>query len=435
MLKKIQNHLDVNFPHLKGKRLLLAVSGGIDSMVLVHLCKKMQLNIAIAHCNFQLRGKESDEDENFIRNYALAFEIPIFIQKFTTEKFAKEHKLSIQLAARKLRYDWFNEVLVKEKYDFLLTAHHLDDQVETFLINLSRGTGLEGLTGIPTQNEKVIRPLLQFSRDEILAYANENNIEWREDSSNASDKYLRNKIRHTIVPVLKELNPNFLASFQDTVAHLNDAEALVEEASNFVFEKVVVEKENTLLINCALLLEYKNYKSYLYQWLKKYEFTAWNDIYDLVHAQSGKQIFSNTHLLLKDRENLILSTKTISEEQAVFFIEKNNDNLKFPLNISLCQTDNMLEPTNNVIFVDQEKLVFPLQIRKKREGDYFCPSGMEGKKKLSKYFKDEKYSLLDKEKQWLLTSNNEVVWIIGKRTDKRFLATKETNTILKIELK
>lgn len=435
MLKKVQHHLEKNFPYLQGKRLLLAVSGGIDSMVLLDICKNLHLEIGIAHCNFQLRGNESDGDELFIKEKANQLQIPLFIQKFDTEKFANDTKLSIQLAARKLRYDWFNKLLDIENYDFLLTAHHLDDQVETFLINLTRGTGLEGLTGIPAQNETIIRPLLEVSRAEIENYAEQNQIKWREDASNASDKYLRNKIRHHVVPVLKELNASFLTSFQDTLGYLNAANALVEDASELVYEKVVEIKEDTIQINCNTLLAYKNYKSYLYQWLKQYEFTAWNDIYELVHAQSGKQVFSSTHLLLKDRDYLILSQKTISVEENTFFIDENTKNLKFPLNITLCQIDDILEPTKNVIFVNQEKLVFPLQIRKKKEGDYFYPSGMEGKKKLSKYFKDEKYSLLDKEKQWLLISNDDIIWVVGKRADKRFLANTKTKNILKIELK
>ncbi|NHN24748.1 tRNA lysidine(34) synthetase TilS [Flavobacterium jejuense] len=434
MLKKIQNHLNKNFSDLEDKRLLLAVSGGIDSMVLLNLCKKLSFEIAVAHCNFQLRGKESDADENFVIEKATELQIPFFIQKFDTEEFANENKLSIQLAARKLRYDWFNKVLENENYDFLLTAHHLDDQIETFLINLARGTGLDGLIGIPAQNNTIIRPMLTISREEIENYAKENKILWREDASNASDKYVRNKIRHRVVPILKELNPSFLNSFQDTLEHLEEANTLVEDASKWVFEKVVTTKEDIIQIDCKLLLTYTNYKSYLYQWLKRYGFTAWNDIYELIQAQSGKQIFSNTHLLLKDRNFLILSPKIISAEE-VFFIDKNTKSLKFPLNVALCQTDDILEPTNNVIFVDQEKLVFPLQLRKRKEGDYFYPSGMEGKKKLSKYFKDEKYSLLDKEKQWLLTSNDKIVWIIGKRADKQFLANTKTKNILKIELK
>ncbi|WP_130735139.1 tRNA lysidine(34) synthetase TilS [Flavobacterium sp. J27] len=435
MLQKIQQHLERNFSFIKGKRLLLAVSGGIDSMVLLSICKKLQLDVGVAHCNFQLRGSESETDARFVEEKANVLQIPFFLQVFSTESYAGEQKLSIQLAARKLRYDWFNTLLIQEHYDFIVTAHHLDDQIETFLINLSRGTGLEGLVGIPAQNGNIIRPLLEISRAEIEVYAKENHITWREDASNASDKYVRNRIRHHVVPVLKEINPSFLTSFQNTIAHLQQASHLVIESSEMVFEKVVIIEEDTLKINCKKILQYKNYKTYLYQWLKDYGFTAWEDIYSLVEAQSGKYIFSPNHLLLKDRDYLLLSPKKNREEKEVYYIEKEVKNLKFPLNVTLCQTDNILEPTNNSIFVDQNKLSFPLEIRKKREGDYFYPFGMNGKKKLSKYFKDEKYSLLDKEKQWLLTSNNEIVWVIGRRVDKRFLADLKTQKIVKIELK
>lgn len=221
MLEKFQIHLQNNFPFLKGKKLLLATSGGIDSMAMVHLFQQTSHPIAMAHCNFQLRGLESFEDQKFIEDYADAHHIPIYSTKFDTIAFAEDFQLSIQMAARELRYNWFYELLETENYDFILTAHHADDNLETFLINLSRGTGLEGLSGIPVQNNKIIRPLLIFSRHEIEVYVAENNIVWREDSSNASNKYLRNKIRHDLIPVLKELNPNFSASFQKTQHYLN----------------------------------------------------------------------------------------------------------------------------------------------------------------------------------------------------------------------
>lgn len=434
MLEKFQNHIHLNFPHLKGKKLLLATSGGIDSMVLVHLLLKLNSKVGIAHCNFKLRGNESDADENFVKQFAKENQIPFHTISFQTEKYATENKLSIQLAARKLRYDWFNEVLEKENYDYLLTAHHLDDQVETFLINFTRGTGLEGLTGIPSQNGKIIRPLLPFSREEIENYTKENQISWREDSSNASVKYLRNKMRHAIIPILKELNPSFLASFQKTLNHLNETNNLSEDASKMVYEKVVEEFDDKIEINIQQLLQFNNYKSYLYQWLKEYGFTSWEDIFDLVSAQSGKQVFSETHVVLKDREKLIVFSQSKNEELQEYIINEKVKTLKVPLNISLCKVDNISNTTNNIIFVDEDKIQFPLVVRKKQEGDIFQPSGMEGKKKLSKYFKDEKYSLIDKEKQWILASNNTIVWIIGKRADQRFLANETTQNIIKIEI-
>ncbi|HBD25989.1 MAG TPA: tRNA lysidine(34) synthetase TilS [Flavobacterium sp.] len=433
MLTKFQHHIIQNFSQLKDKKLLLAVSGGVDSIVLLDLFYKLRFDICVVHCNFQLRGKESDGDEMLVREICQDRYIPYFIETFDTTEFAKENKLSIQLAARKLRYDWFQEI-ISLGFDYVLTAHHLDDNVETFLINFTRGTGLEGLTGIPAQNGNIIRPLLPFSREEIENYAQQNKIQWREDSSNTSDKYFRNKLRHNIVPTLKELNTGFLDSFQKTLHHLQQSESLVNDASKLVFEKVVEEKENQLEIHLKPLLEFQNYKAYLYQWLKTYGFSAWNDIYDLVDAQSGKQVFSETHVLLKDREKLILSERKSTDNSAVFIIESIESKVNIPLKLRFCKAVNIFETHSNCIFVDENKIKFPLTIRKWQEGDYFYPAGMNGKKKLSKYFKDEKYSLLDKENQWLLCSEDQIVWVIGKRADNRFIVTETTQQIIKIDL-
>ena len=433
MLTKFQYHIEQNFAQLKDKKLLLAVSGGVDSMVLLDLFYKLRFDICIVHCNFQLRGEESDADELLVREICQEGYIPYFIESFDTLEFAKENKLSIQLAARKLRYDWFQEI-ISLGFDYVLTAHHLDDNVETFLINFTRGTGLEGLTGIPAQNGNIIRPLLPFSREEIENYANENKIQWREDLSNASDKYFRNKLRHNIVPILKELNTGFLDSFQNTLHHLQQAESLVNDASKLVFEKVVEEKENQVEIHLKPLLQFENYKAYLYQWLNKFGFSAWNDIYDLVVAQSGKQIFSETHVLLKDREKLILSERKSSNKEEIYSIESLDDKVNIPLKLRFYKGVNIFETHSNCIFVDESKLKFPLTIRKWQEGDYFYPSGMNGKKKLSKYFKDEKYSLLDKENQWLLCSEDQIVWVIGKRADNRFTSNETTQNSIKIVL-
>lgn len=434
MLTKFQHHIEQNFAQLKDKKLLLAVSGGVDSMVLLDLFYKLKFDICIAHCNFQLRGKESDADELLVREICQDGYIPYFINSFETIDFAMENKLSIQLAARKLRYDWFQELLLSLGFDYVLTAHHLDDNVETFLINFTRGTGLEGLTGIPVQNENIIRPLLPFSRDEIENYAIDNKIQWREDSSNASDKYFRNKLRHNIVPTLKELNTGFLDSFQNTLHHLQQAESLVNDASKLVFEKVVKEKGNQLEIHLNSLLEFQNYKAYLYQWLKAFGFSAWNDIYDLVEAQSGKQVFSETHVLLKDREKLLLSERNLINKSEVFIIESIESKVNIPLKLIFSRFSGDKHVNANCIFVDEDKINFPLIIRKWQEGDYFYPAGMNGKKKLSKYFKDEKYSLLDKENQWLLCSEDQIIWVIGKRADQRFIATETTQQNIKIEL-
>lgn len=433
MLTKFKKSINTNFPFLQKAKILIAVSGGLDSMVLLDLFSKTTIEFAVAHCNFQLRSDESNEDEDFVKSYCQENSIQGFFQKFDTIQFAEDEKVSIQVAARKLRYEWFYELLATKNFDYVATAHHLDDQVETFLINFSRGTGLDGLIGIPCQNNKIIRPLLTFSRDEIETFANENQLKWREDSSNASDKYLRNKIRHHVVPILKELNPSFLDSFENTLQNLNQAQSLVDDASRIVYRKVVKDVDNQKIIDLSELLQLPNYQAYLYQWLMPFGFSAWQDIYDLVNAQSGKQIFSEHFRLLKDRETLIIEPKSvkISDE---YFINKNQSELNFPLKLRFCNESSIGLSNSKTIFVDADALKFPLKLRKWQEGDYFYPFGMNGKKKLSKFFKDEKFSLIEKENAWLLCSENQIVWLVGKRMDERFKITENTQTIIKIQL-
>lgn len=434
MLKKFQNHIQEKFPDLLKSRFFIAVSGGIDSMVLVHLFQEIGYPFAILHCNFQLRGEESDGDMRFICNYADKFDIPWSVGRFETEAYAKEMKVSIQLAARELRYDWFQEQLFDKGFDYILTAHQADDTIETFLINLSRGTGLDGLTGIPEKNGQILRPLLPFSRDEIEQYAKENSIQWREDSSNASDKYLRNKIRHHILPVLKELNPNFNHSFRNTLEFLSQSKSLVTDAASFMFFEVCRQVGDEFHIDIKKLLELENFKAYLHEWLRKFGFTAWEDIYGLIYAQSGKQIFSDDYRLIKNRDVLILAERT-GEEPEVYPVYEDVDNLNVPLKITVCNTNDIHLGDKHTIFVDKDTLKFPLEFRKWEEGDYFYPFGMTGRKKLSKYFKDEKFSLTDKENTWLLCSENEIVWVVGKRADRRFSVSGTTRNIIKIELK
>lgn len=434
MLQKFQSHIFQNFPFLSGKKLLLATSGGLDSMVMVDLFRKLSFEIAIAHCNFQLRGVESFEDQNFVQHYAEANEIKLFVTQFDTEAFAKDYKLSTQVAARELRYNWFHELLETENFDYVLTAHHADDNLETFLINLVRGTGLDGLTGIPAQNENVIRPLLLFSRQEIEQYAKENNIDWREDSSNASDKYLRNKIRHNLVPVLKELNTDFLSSFHKTQVYLQESKTMVEDASIMVYQQVAKESGEDIHFDLNKLQQLPNYKSYLYQWLREFGFLAWEDIYDLVESQSGKQVFSNEFRLLKNRDFLILSPINIEDEKEEHYISKDQKEISTPLHLSFSKVADISIGSNTTIFVDEDKLHFPLVLRRWNGGDSFQPFGMEGKsKKVSKIFKDEKLSLIDKENTWLLCSDDTIVWIIGIRQDERFKIEKTTKNGVQIQ--
>ncbi|MBG6062692.1 tRNA(Ile)-lysidine synthase [Flavobacterium sp. CG_9.1] len=435
MLQKFQNHLLHNFQFLRGKKILIATSGGKDSMVMVHLLQHLDYEIGIAHCNFQLRGIESFGDQNFVQEYASANNIPIFITQFDTKAFSEDYKISTQVAARELRYNWFYELLETEKYDYILTAHHADDNLETFLINLSRGTGLEGLIGIPEQNEKVVRPLLAFSQEEMEEYAILHGIQWREDSSNASDKYLRNKIRHHVVPLLKELNPNFLLSFHKTQGYLQQAQDMVDDAAIMVYQQVAQQDGDTIYFDLKKLQKLPNYKSYLYQWLNEFGFKAWVDIYDLVDSQSGKCVYSSEYRLLKDRDSLLLSRLNEEDEIQEYAILENQKEVNIPLNLTFCKVMDISIGSNKTIFVDADKLHYPLVLRHWNEGDHFQPFGMDGKsKKISKLFKDEKLSLIEKESKWLLCSNTEIVWVIGLRQDERFRIDNTTKNILKIQL-
>ena len=435
MLQQFQNHLSIHFSFLQGKKLLLAVSGGLDSMVLVHLMQQLNYEIVVLHCNFQLRGLESFGDQQFIQEYSNMNAIPFVFTQFDTEAFATDFKVSTQVAARELRYSWFYEQIEIQNADYILTAHHADDNLETFIINLSRGTGLDGLIGIPAQNEKVIRPLLSFSRQEIVEYAVANKIEWREDSSNASDKYLRNKIRHHLIPILKELNPTFISSFEKTQSFLKEAQELVDDAAIMVYQQVAREEGEDIYFDLARLLQLPNYSAYLYQWLKDFGFTAWEDIYDLVTSQSGKQVFAPEFRLIKDRDCLILSPLKLHSDQQEYPIESIQSKVNFPLKLDFSVVNAIESISNSTIFVDYEKLEFPLVLRHWREGDVFQPFGMEGKsKKVSKLFKDEKLSLVDKESTWLLCSTNQVVWVVGIRQDERFKIDSKTKKILKITI-
>ncbi|MCI2228743.1 tRNA lysidine(34) synthetase TilS [Polaribacter sp. MSW13] len=437
MIKNFEEHLKKNFPFLKDKKILIAISGGIDSIVLCHLLHQLKYDISLAHCNFNLRGEESDGDEKFIIELSKELGLQLFRIQFKTEKHAKENKQSIQIAARNLRYNWFKEILENHNFDYVVTGHNTNDNLETFIINLTRETGLEGLTGIPSVNGKIARPLLAFSRNDILMYAIKNNVTWREDKSNANIKYIRNKVRHKILPILEEINPNILNSFKNTLEHLNESQSFINEKVSKNAEKIVVDNESGLLkISLKKLSSIENKKTFLFQLLKKYNFTEWNDVNDLIAAQSGKQIFSKTHRLIKDRSFLILDTLKTNTEAKEYLINTTTTELIEPIHLKIKTTNELCTTNKQAICVDKDLLKYPLTVRTWKNGDYIYPIGMEGKKKLSKYFKDEKFSLLEKENTWLLcNADNEIIWVINHRQDKRFSVTKKTKNSLKIAYK
>lgn len=430
MLNHFKKNIETDFSFLKGKKLLIACSGGLDSVVLTHLMKNLNSEIALAHCNFSLRGKESDGDEMFVIGLAKNMQIPVFAETFDTKKYAKEHKISTQMAARDLRYAWFDEILKDFKFDYLLTAHHLDDTLETFFINLSRGTGLTGLVGIPKKNNKIIRPLLNFSREEILKYAEENNLKWREDSSNLKTDYLRNKLRLEVLPQFKETNEALLKNFQKTQRNIQASQNLIEDYTALVYNLVVSEAVDSYKINIPKIKELPHTDALLYELLNGFGFTEWEDVSNLLDAQTGKQLFSKTHRLIKNREELVLTEIDLEKRNDEFLVSE--EEITSPINLKIEPSKYIGETEKNLIYVASEKLNFPLKLRKWKRGDSFQPFGMKGKKKLSKFFKDEKIPLNEKEKIWLLLSDEKIVWVIGHRMDDRFKVTENTKRILKI---
>lgn len=433
--QKFSQIIKEQFSFLKEKKLLLAISGGLDSVALAWLCKAEGLNFSMAHCNFNLRGKDSDEDEVFVRNLAEKIGVACHVKSFDTRKDLSNPNQSIQLIARELRYNWFEELSEAEHFDFVLTAHHLNDDIETFFINLLRGTGLEGLTGIPTVNKNIVRPLLYISRQEILNYARQNNFSWREDISNTSDDYQRNRIRHHIVPLFEEENPQFKENFSKTRFHLNQASGLLKEYTENLEKKITRREGEYLYFDIEKIKNHADPAAVLHQLLNKYGFTAWKDIEDLLDTQPGKQVFAPEYKLLKDRSELILSRiKKDEKENQEFFIGEDQKITNFTRGKIKCKKVVKIGMHDNFkAYLAADKLVFPLRLRVWRPGDSFQPFGMKGRKKVSDFLRDEKVSLFEKEKTWVLLSGNEIAWVVGHRISEAFKVENDLNDILKIE--
>ncbi len=422
----VQNQLKKALKAENKPYLLLACSGGIDSMVLLHLLAKSDYSFGVAHCNFQLRKKESDADATFIAQFCAQQQLPYFEKSFSTKQYAASNGISTQMAARELRYTWFASLKETTGFTHLLTAHHLDDQIETFLINLGRGSGIKGLSGIPDQH--ILRPLLGVTKAAILAYAKEYNLSWREDASNATEDYLRNKLRHQLVPKWKSIQPEIAQQLEKSMQQLRWAEvALAQQCTEFKAAHFI-SQDNAIAISIAALRSLIPLEYYLHALFSPYGFNHFKDLEALLAAQSGKQLWSSSHRLLKNRDQILLSP--LAENTANSEVEWTpSAALLHPIHLKI--TDAMVDNQKTARLI-REKLKYPLILRKFKEGDYFYPVGMKGKKKLSKFFKDQKYSLLEKEQQWLLLSEGEIVWVIGQRIDARFAATSTTPNPLKI---
>ncbi|MDW7694304.1 tRNA lysidine(34) synthetase TilS [Flammeovirgaceae bacterium SG7u.111] len=425
----------------RNEKILLAVSGGIDSMVMLDLFEKSGHDFGIAHMNFGLRGEVSDEDELFVQTVSQRCRKVFFTKKVATESYAKEKGISTQMAARELRYAWFDGLMEQEGYDLLATAHHLNDSVETVLLNLGRGTGIAGMKGILPQKGKTIRPLLFATRMQIEGYAKENNITWREDASNASIKYDRNLVRHKVVPVMRQLNPSFEQVMGENIEKLRGVESLFGEYVELLREKLVSTENDMENLSIELLLAQKEPKVLLYYLLKEkgFNFRQMDDVFEALESGSGKMILSQSHRLLVDREELKIEGLGQKEQGEIRISPEETacttDGLSFSFKKVEMQKLEGIPRDPNIAALDVQKITFPLTLRTWQEGDWFVPLGMKGKKKLSDFLIDQKVDRFQKEKVKVLCSaTGEVIWVVGRRISEKFKLTKSSNHILLVEV-
>jgi len=444
MIDKFQQFIEREIGFNKKSPILLAISGGVDSVVLAHLFKTAGYTFGMAHCNFGLREKAADEDEQFVQKLAEDHGVQFFLTHFDTKSAAEKSGESIQTIARELRYEWFESIRKTNQFELIATAHHQDDNLETILFNLSRGTGLKGMRGILPKRDKIVRPLLPFSKEELLQYANENQLEWREDESNASTKYSRNFIRHEVIPGLKKLNPSILNNLFRNSNRLKEVESIYQSGLDVLIKKLIVNDGPEQYIPINKLIQTAGYQTVLFEILSPLGFNSIQveQIVATLHGLSGKRFVSDSHQVIKDRKFLIVSP--IGNENKTYHLidikQSKVETVDLQIEISLdthslpFEADAFKEylPSNeNVAKLQYNKLAFPLRLRKWKQGDYFYPFGMNQKKqKLSKYFTNQKFSLLDKEKVWILEDDRKrIVWVVGHRIDDRFAINRKTKKV------
>ncbi len=423
----------------RGEKILLTVSGGIDSVVMAHLFYCADIGFGIGHCNFKLRGEDADDDEMFVRQLAKEFRVEFHSISFDTAQYATANKMSIQMAARKLRYDWFEKIRAENNYRYIATAHHKNDSVETMLINLTRGTGIRGLHGILPKKDNLIRPLLFAEKEDIINYANKNDLTYRTDISNASVKYDRNFIRHKIIPLFQELNPVFIKNLAKTGEQLSATEQFFDFFIKDIKKEVVHTEKDITVIDVKKLEFYPSRELVLFEILAPFGFNATqiSTIGKTLHTKTEKTFFSENNHLIISRKKIFIRKKTRQPHQ-VFSLHRHEWKVKIsPTEIIGLQPkspDTEISKTGkNIAFLDAEKLAFPIKIRHWREGDYFHPLGMHGKKKKIKdLFHDLKLSQFEKEAVWLVESAGMICWVIGHRIDDRFKITEKTKKVFKL---
>ncbi|HAN78144.1 MAG TPA: tRNA lysidine(34) synthetase TilS [Bacteroidales bacterium] len=440
MIRKTQKYIAEVFQLQPKTKLLIAVSGGIDSVVMLHILTTLEFECVVAHCNFGLRGAESDGDQAFVEKLSSNLNLPLNVIKFETEKYAAENKLSIQEAARELRYKWFEEQRKQLKCSYIAVAHNADDVIETFHINTLRGGGIKALRSIKPKNGKIIRPLLSFFRKEIEAYAINNSISWRTDSSNLKTKYLRNKLRIDIIPQFEAIKPSYKKNLFATISKLHEVEIIYNEYLRATKNEIFAVFKDEIRINSVLLLQKVAPKTLIFELIKPFGFNSKQSlqIFESLHGEPGRTFSSKTHQLFIERNFIsIIQQKKIEYMELIipeFTIKvmlSENTSLQFK---KIEKEDFMLEKTKNKAFFDADKLKFPLKIRYFKPGDSFQPFGMEGEKKLSDFFIDQKFTSIQKKDTPLLISDEKIAWVINHRTDERFKVNEATVDVLIIEI-
>ncbi|MDP4280553.1 MAG: tRNA lysidine(34) synthetase TilS [Bacteroidota bacterium] len=442
MLDKFDHFIENNSLIRPGEKTLLTVSGGIDSVSMCEFFAQSGRKFGIAHCNFQLRGKDSSGDEEFVQELAKQYHVPFYCHRFQTHRYANEKKISIQMAARELRYNWFFKVAKKEKYDCIATAHHLDDELETFFINLFRSTGIAGLHGILPRQGMIIHPLLFLWRSDIEKFVADNHLTYREDRTNKENKYLRNKIRHQLIPLLVEINPDFKAIMTENIRNVRNAETIYREYIDEKKKEAFSGKEDEIFISVPALKNIHPLSTFLFEFLFPYGFTASqaNDIAGTLDDAPGAVFFSPSWRLIKDRERYIMiplkKTDDLKDKPEIYYIHKSAKRIHKPLNLSF-EIKSIIKgfrinPSEDYAYLDMAKLTFPLTLRKWQPGDMFYPFGKYIRKKISDFFIDEKFSIPEKESTWILCSGERIVWIVGHRIDHRFRITNRTKDVFVI---
>jgi len=434
MVKQFREFIAKHQLFAASEKILISVSGGVDSSVLVHLFQHCKLNFGLIHCNFQLRGKASERDQEFVRKMAKTIRVPIFTQKFDTERVAKEQGISTQMAARYLRYDWFEQIRGSSGYDWVATAHHQDDLVETLILNFIKGAGIQGFEGIRLKWGKVIRPLLFVGKVTILEYAKKNQIKWREDKSNQSNIYQRNQLRNEIIPKLKELNPNLEKTLMRTAEQMRAVESVYFQNVSQKKTAITTERNGDIVLKLSRISNQPNPKLLLWELLKPYgfNFDQCGNIARVAGKKSGKLFYTPSHQLNVDRKELIISPlpspTPLPNEIKQGDKEIVNEDVK--LCFSVVEASQFkISHDAKVANLDFGKLTFPLKLRIWQNGDWFVPLGMKGKKKVSDFMIDNKIPMFKKQRAFVILSGNEIIWLVGHRVDERFRITKSTKSI------